>query len=308
MALAGKFSIDGDSAREWLLTANPHGKPNSDVLRPIYNGVDITKRYRGLWVIDFGPSMNEKEAALYEAPFAHVVQYIKPVRITNRRRARAENWWRHGEPRPGMRNALSGLSRYIVTSEKSKHRFFTWLSVNVAPDNRLIVIPREDDETFGILSSKFHVLWALAVGSTLEDRPSYATTTCFEAFTFPDGLTLNLLPNEYSNPHSIEIADAARILNELRENWLSPPEWVEKIPEVVTGYPDQIVVKPEHKDEINKRTLTNLYNAMPAWLQNAHKELDQAVADAYGWDVNLTDEEILQNLLKLNQERVAPLV
>ena len=104
------------------------------------------------------------------------------------------------------------------------------------------------------------------------------------------------------------IAAAARRLNELRENWLNPPEWTERIPEVVPGYPDRIVARPGHEAELKKRTLTNLYNARPAWLDNAHRALDAAVATAYGWHdytPDLPDEEILKRLLALNLERKA---
>jgi hypothetical protein len=51
------------------------------------------------------------------------------------------------------------------------------------------------------------------------------------------------------------------------------------------------------------RTLTNLYNERPAWLDSAHRDLDVAVAKAYGWSTDLTDDQILANLLKLNQDR-----
>ena len=97
-------------------------------------------------------------------------------------------------------------------------------------------------------------------------------------------------------------------MNRLRENWLNPPEWVDRVPEVVPGYPDRIVAKPGHEADLKKRTLTNLYNAMPAWLQNAHRELDQAVAAAYGWTdytPEMPDEEILRRLLALNLARAS---
>ncbi|NOT82117.1 MAG: adenine methyltransferase, partial [Gallionella sp.] len=58
--------------------------------------------------------------------------------------------------------------------------------------------------------------------------------------------------------------------------------------------------------DLKKRTLTNLYNARPAWLANAHAELDAAVAAAYGWTdytAEMSDEEILRRLLVLNLER-----
>jgi len=91
----------------------------------------------------------------------------------------------------------------------------------------------------------------------------------------------------------------------LRENWLNPPQWVDRVPEVVAGYPDRLIPKPEYTDELKKRTLTNLYNQRPAWLDHAHRTLDAAVAAAYGWPADLSDEEILRRLLALNQERLA---
>ena len=55
--------------------------------------------------------------------------------------------------------------------------------------------------------------------------------------------------------------------------------------------------------ENDTRTLTNLYNARPTWLDNAHRALDEAVADAYGWPADLADEEVLERLLALHLER-----
>ena len=108
---------------------------------------------------------------------------------------------------------------------------------------------------------------------------------------------------------AVKIAAAAKQLNELRENWLNPADLVDRVPEVVPGYPDRILPKDDAAaKELKKRTLTNLYNARPAWLDHAHKALDEAVAEAYGWgedwrDGKLTEEEILARLFKLNQEQ-----
>jgi hypothetical protein len=258
LCLAGAFAVDSDTARHWLRQPNPHGRPNSEVLRPIWNGVDVTQGWKGRWVIDFGADLSE--AALYEAPFAQVLAKVKPIRMANNRKSRVVYWWRHGETRPGLRRQLAGLTRYIVTPETAKHRFFVWFPINVAPEHSLIVIPRDDDAAFGVLSSRFHTLKAA-------------------------------------------IAVAARRLNELRENWLNPPEWVDRVPEVVSGYPDRLIPKPEHAAELKKRTLTNLYNQRPAWLVNAHRTLDEAVAAAYGWPADLSDEDVLRRLLALNLER-----
>jgi type II restriction/modification system DNA methylase subunit YeeA len=102
----------------------------------------------------------------------------------------------------------------------------------------------------------------------------------------------------------MRIAAAAERLNDLRENWLNPPELVDRVPEVVPGYTDRLIPKNEvAAKELRQRTLTQLYNADPAWLQYAHRELDEAVAAAYGWEWPLSEEEILKRLFELNQER-----
>ena len=92
----------------------------------------------------------------------------------------------------------------------------------------------------------------------------------------------------------------------MREAWLNPPDLVERVPEVVPGYPDRLLPRDAAAAaELRKRTLTNLYNARPQWLRDAHAALDEAVATAYGWPADLPDEEVLARLLALNQERAA---
>jgi len=303
----GAFDIPGTLARQWLHQPNPHNKPNSDVLRPWANGMDLTRRPSDIWIIDFGGKISESEASLYESPFTHVLTHVKPEREQNRRASRAKHWWRHGEIMPGMRVALSLLPHYIVTPRVAKHRLFVWRDKVVVPDSAVIAIARSDDTTFGILHSRFHELWALRTCTWLGkgNDPRYTPTTCFETFPFPAGLTPNLPASHYADdPRAQAIADAARKLNELRENWLNPPQWVDRIPEVVPGYPDRLIPKPEHAAELKKRTLTNLYNQRPAWLDHAHRALDAAVAAAYGWPVDLSDDEVLRRLLALNRERV----
>lgn len=297
----GAFDILGDLARQWLTLPNPHGRPNGDVLRPRWNGLDLTRRPSDHWIIDFGAGMTEVEAALYEKPFGHILLYVKPERDRNRDANRKKHWWRFGRTGADVRTALAGLARYIATPHVAKHRLFVWLPASVLPDKMLIVIARSDDTTFGILHSRFHELWALRLGTSLEDRPRYTPTTCFETFPFPQGILADPDPDA----RFPAIAESARCLNALRENWLNPPEWVERVPEIVPGYPDRLIPKPEFAAELNRRTLTNLYNARPAWLDQAHRQLDEAVAAAYGWDdyqPAMPDAEIPRRLLALNRQ------
>ncbi len=333
----GSFDIAGELARQWLEQPNPNGKPNSDVLRPWANGQDITSRPSDTWIIDFGANRTEQEAALFETPFAHVLREVKPMRDAQNDAARKSKWWLHGRTGIDMRTALAPLKRYIVTPRVAKHRIFVWLDVSVLPDSRLFAIAREDDATFGILSSRIHEIWSLANASKHGDgdeggRPTYNAKSCFETFPFPEGMTPadTVLPHPNPLPegegtssprpsgegqgvreHSAiaAIAPTAQHLNQLRDNWLNPPEWTDWLrtpEEQQAGYPLRPVAKLGHEADLKKRTLTNLYNARPAWLANAHTELDSAVAAAYDWTdytAEMSDEEILRRLLVLNLAR-----
>jgi type II restriction/modification system DNA methylase subunit YeeA len=302
----GPFEIEGDRVRKLLtLPRNPNGRPNGDVIKRSWNGLDLTRRHRDVWIIDFGTEMPEADAALYEAPFEYVREHVYPVRLQNNRQAYRRSWWRHGEPRIAMRHALSKVRRYIATPHVAKHRIFAWLSIDILPDKMLIVIAREDNTAFGILHSRFHEIWALRLGTSLEDRPRYTPSTTFETFPFPKGLTLDIPAAEYADdPKAQKIAAAARRLDELRNNWLNPSDLIISVPEVVKGYPDRILPKDEAAAQVLKqRTLTNLYNERPTWLDTAHRELDAAVADAYGWKPDMADDEMLTKLLALHLER-----
>jgi type II restriction/modification system DNA methylase subunit YeeA len=304
----GSFDVPGDLARQWLmLPLNPNGKSNAEVLRPWVNGMDITRRPADKWIIDFGWRMNESEAALFEQPFRHVLENVKPEREKNNRELYRRNWWRHVEARPGMWAALEKIPRYIVTCRVAKHRLFIWLQSTVCPDSATIAVARDDDTTFGILHSRFHEAWSLRLGSSLEDRPRYTPSTTFETFPFPNGLTPAIASNEFAaDPRAITIAAAAVRLNELRLSWQNPPDLTSRSPEVVPGFPERILpINEEAAAILRGRTLTNLYNERPTWLANAHADLDAAVAHAYGWPADISEEDALARLFALNQERAA---
>jgi type II restriction/modification system DNA methylase subunit YeeA len=306
----GPFDVPGEQARRWLLAPrNPNGQFNSDVLKPRITGSDIVRRPNDEWVIDFGISRSEEEAALYELPFQYTLIFVKPVRDVNRREIRRRRWWLHSEPAPALRAAIAPLFRFIGTPRVAKYRIFIWLDPAVLIDDGAGAIAREDDTSFGIIHSRFHELWSLRLGTWLGvgNDPRYTPSTTFETFPFPEGLTPNIPAAAYAeDPRAVAIAEAARALDTLRENWLNPADLVVREPEVVPGYPDRILPRDAAAAaELKKRTLTNLYNQRPAWLADAHRRLDAAVAAAYGWPADLSDEEVLERLFALNQERAA---
>lgn len=291
------FDVAGEVARGWLKCPNPNGKPNSCVVKPWLNGSDLVQRPSDTWIVDFGDSMTEVEASLFELPFAYAEKIVKPEKMLVRAESEKRYWWRHARTASDMRGAIASGERFIATAIVAKYRLFVWRESCVLPSHAVAVFSRQDDATFGILHSRFHELWALRMGTSLEDRPRYTPTTTFETFPFPSEVASN------------EIATAAKSLNELRNNWLNPPEWTDWVrtaEEEKAGYPLRPIAKAGHEADLKKRTLTNLYNQRPAWLDNAHKTLDAAVAQAYGWNdytPDMPDEEILRRLLVLNLER-----
>ncbi len=378
----GPFDISEPLALQWLTQPNPNARPNSDVLVPWVNGMAITKRTVPMWIVDCF-NLAEDQAARHEMPFAYVAEHVKKAREVKPRAWYRKEWWQLYAQRPEMRAALAPCSRFIVTARVSKHRLFTWQTMPTNPDCQIIVFARDDDYFFGILHSRIHEVWALAMGTQLRERESgfrYTPTTCFETFPFPCDDDLEPLPTPEpevnggwgqvmatrflkvkeeptaygrsrrraeahsssgncqslvtsaatKQEHRAAIAAAAKELNELRERWLNPPEWTEtrtlEFPGTVGGpwsrYIDPSTLNPqlstglvryprlEPRDadcaaKLKKRTLTNLYNERPAWLDLAHKKLDAAVAAAYGWPADLTDEQVLERLLALNLERAA---
>jgi hypothetical protein len=234
-----------------------------------------------MFIIDFGTEMSEADAALYEAPFEYLLEHVYRERQQNNREGYRLKWWIHGEPRPDMRRALTPLCRCIITPRVSKFRLFSWLSTKTLPDSATFVFAREDDYFLGVLHSRVHEVWGLHLGTALEDRPRYTPTTTFEKFPlpWPPG------GEPEDSPLLGAIAEAARELVAKRDDWLNPPD--------------------ASAEELSARTLTNLYNARPTWLADAHRKLDEAVFAAYGWPATLTDAELLERLLKLNHERAA---
>jgi type II restriction/modification system DNA methylase subunit YeeA len=314
---AGAFDIEFGVGARFLQEPNPTGVPNSDVVRPYLNGKDLNQRPRHHWSIDYGVDTSLEKAASYAAPFDYALGAVKPARGDNRRDAYRINWWLYAEPRPAMRSAFAGHPRFLATCMVAKHRIFVWLPTVAVPANVVIVFARSDDYFFGVLHSRLHEVWALQLGTRLETRPRYTPTTCFETFPFP----------EPTAEQEAAIAEAARELNELREAWLNPPEWTREeileFPGSVDGPWASYVHDPDSRgigtvrypriapkdgdcaEALAVRTLTNLYNQRPGWLDLAHKKLDEAVFAAYGWDSASSDDQILEKLLELNLARAS---
>ena len=280
----GHFELEPAEAEKMLAAPpNPNGLRNSEVVVPWIIAKDLTDRPNGMYIVDFR-GRTESESALFEMPFEYVKKHVYAKRQKNKRARRRKFWWQHGERNLGMRKALKHLQRFIATPRVSKHRFFQFVSAGTLADSRVVVIARDDEYFMGVLESRPHLVWSLSTSSRHGDggdggRITYNIETCFDPFPFPWPPSTE--PKD--SPLAEAIAEATRELVAKRDAWLNPPN--------------------ASAEELKKRTLTNLYNANPAWLEDAHRKLDDAVFAAYGWPATLTDAEILERLLALNHER-----
>ena len=329
----GAFDIEAQFAKSLLDDRNESGVHNFDVVRPWMNGSDIVRMPRNMWIINFH-TMSHEHASNYTAPMNYVEAFVKPKRLQNTDKSSKKYWWLHQRPRPEMRDAMAdaGIVRFICTPRVAKHRVFVWLHIDVLPDSATVAIARDDNYFFGVLHSKLHEVWSLRMGTSLEDRPRYTPTTTFETFPFP----WSPGREDTTHPAHAAISAAAANLHEERDAWLNPhppvPSPIMREGELDTRELSTSDESPSlfmgegfrvGEKALKDRTLTNLYNALSVFrgkdtmktkaaaadfaprLDQLHTALDQAVCDAYGWEVAILEdeEEILRRLLALNLER-----
>jgi len=259
-----------------------------EVVRRYVTGRDLSAHSQGLWVIDFG-LRSEAEAREYPRAFERVRDRVKPERAANKRAAYAALWWRFAEPRRELREALSSLPRYLATLEVSKHRFFTFLDAETAPDGTLVCVASNEAYVLGVLSSAVHQTWCLAAAGMLEDRPRYTKSVALDPFPFPD------LPDALR----IAIAAKAEQLDAHRQAALARDERV-----TMTGMYN-VVEKLRSGDPLTKKEREIHEIAACGVLRDLHDELDRRAAKAYGWPWPMEKEEILERLVALHDERVA---
>lgn len=248
----------------------------SDVVRPYLTSEDIAddvlQRPRR-WIIDFAQRPLES-AMKYPAALDIIRQRVKPIRADNRQRARRERWWLFGAQAAGMRRAVAGLNRYIVGGRLGKRLLFVWADAWTLAGDATNVCAFDDDYAMGVLSSFTHAAWARSRSSTLEDRLRYTPSSVFETFPWPCQTT-----------------------TEKRER--------------VAEASGRIIARRQNICKANNLGLTTLYNQVDEGsysdLKSMHKELDEAVAAAYGWPKTVAQDadEIVQRLLAVNKEIAA---
>ena len=263
-------------------------------IRSYRNGRDITGRPREVMVIDLFGLTEEDVRTRFPEVYQWVSERVKPEREGKVGQSKdsqeyARKWWLFGKPRSDFRPALKGLQRFISTAETAKHRFFVFLDQSILPDNMLVNIALADAYFLGVLSSRIHVIWALAQGGTLEDRPRYNKTRCFDTFPFPD-----CSPAARSRIRDLaEALDAHR----KRQQTLFPSLTITGMYNVLEKLRSGESLSAGER-EIHEQGLVTV-------LRRLHDDIDEAVFEAYGWPPALSRDEILHGLVSLNQQRAA---
>ncbi|MCH9049771.1 MAG: class I SAM-dependent DNA methyltransferase [Proteobacteria bacterium] len=281
------FQIESNT-RERFLRENPGLETN---LPRYWAGRDITGKAKRRYVIDFF-GLSQSAASEFKSAYQWVLDRVKPKRDHVRRKGHRERWWVFGEPRPALRASLANLERYIVTSEVSKHRFFTFLNwPNDLIDGSVIAIAHNDAWIFGIVSSLIHETWAVRIGGKMGvgNDPRYQNDQVFDPFPFPDP------------PEDVKarIRDLGERLDSLRKEVLEKHKQL-----TMTGLYN--VLEKVRSGEALTDADRDVYEAgFVGVLKQIHDDLDAAIAEAYGWPADLSDEEVLERLVALNHERAA---
>ena len=258
-------------------------------IRPYRNGRDLTSVPRDVMVIDLFGLEAEEVRDRFPEVYQHVLRSVKPERDANNRESYKRSWWVFGEPRKDLRPALKGLSRYIATVETAKHRVFQFLDADILPDNMLVNIASDDAYHLAVLTSRIHVTWALSQGGTLENRPRYTKSHCFDPFPFSN-------PDEFTRAR---IAGFGEKLDALRKQVQADH------PEITLTQMYNVLEKLKVGASLTRDDERVRDDGLVLVLKDYHDEIDAAVAQAYGWPVDLPEQEVLARLVALNRERAA---
>jgi hypothetical protein len=268
-------------------------------IRRYRNGRDLTAHPRGVLAIDFyGLTANEVRRQFPEA-YQHLASTVRPEREaaavrSNTRDAQeyAEKWWLFCKPRQEMRDFLNGLDRFIITVQTARHRIFQFLPAEIMPDQKLMVFGLADAFTLGVLSSRIHTIWTLRTCSWLGvgNDSVYVKTRTFDTFPFPSsddsrkrGITA--IAEELNKHRGMALAEHPNLTMTGMYNVLE---------RLYSGVAiDQLTIA-------ERRIFDDGHVLI---LRELHDNLNAAVAAAYGWPTDLSDEDIVTRLVALNKER-----
>src|SRR5690554_6945881 len=287
---------------------------NSDIskhIRPLMTGRDITQSPRQLFAIDLYSLSSQEVMEKYPALYQWVLERVKPERDLNKDHSSREFWWLFARTRADFRPALNDIKHVFTTSLTAKHRIFIAVPADTICDSTTVMFALEDFVGLGVLSSRAHVLWALAAGGRLGvgNDPRYNKTRCFETFPFP----------EASETQKATIRDLAERLDAHRKRQQ------EQHPDLTLTGMYNVLEKLRAEEPLTAKEKTIHEQGLVSVLRELHDDLDRAVFDAYGWNdlaeqlVGLpgattplpdkpeaqaaAEEELLKRLVELNAQR-----
>ncbi|MBV9229308.1 MAG: restriction endonuclease, partial [Chloroflexi bacterium] len=273
---------------------------NHDVLFPYLNGDDVNThpdQSPGRWVINFHNWPLEL-AETYLDCMRIIQEKVKPERQRKNtkgeyvlRKPLPQRWWMYGEKRPALYTTIAEMKRVLVIPRHSKYMICSWKETGIVFSDATCVVTSESDADFAIIQCTFHSNWTSFHGSTLETRMRYTPTDCFETFPFPANLrNLDNIGERYHQHRQSIMLARQEGLTQTYNRFHNPHEAAEDI----------------------------------VRLRELHREMDEAVAVAYGWDdlalehgfhetkqglrytiSEAARREVLARLLKLNHERYA---
>jgi MmeI, DNA-methyltransferase domain/MmeI, N-terminal domain/MmeI, helicase spacer domain/MmeI, target recognition domain len=271
------------------------------VIRSHMNARELMQKWAEHYVLDlFGLNVKETQDK-YPPLYQWLLERVKPERDQNKDSGPKKYWWLFGRSRPDLRTAVADLGQFIITPETSKHRVFVISDLKLVPDHSLFAVALEDIYFLGILSSQYQSLWTEAAGSRMatSHAPRWRNTICFDPFPFPDATDEQKACirdlGERLDAHRKKVqAEHAKATLTAMYNALERLREIERTQKAG----EEAAPLTEKEREFHDSALIGI-------LKQIHDNLDAAVADAYGWPVDLPDEEILERLVALNHERSA---
>ncbi len=259
------------------------------VLRPLISGRDIMQKPRNFSAIDVHMMEEEDLRQKYPSIYQWLIDNVRPERLQNRECRFRDAWWKYVRGREDFRLAVQETDQVLCTCLTAKHRVFVSFPCTSICDSTTVMFALADSLFLGVLSSRIHVCWALASGGTLEDRPRYNKTRCFETFPFPPA----------SDEQKASIRELAEQLDTHRKRQL------EQHPGLTMTGMYNVLEKLRCGEALSTTEKTLHEQGLVSVLKQLHDELDKAVFDAYGWPATLSDAEILERLVALNAQRAA---
>ena len=264
--------------------ANAH-----EVVKPFIIARDLTQRPRDAFVIDMYPRSVDRVQEEFPCLFQWLLERVKPGRDQNPRKSRRDKWWLFGETVAELRKALVGLERYIAVPRTAKWFNFVFVPSNTIPDTAVVAIATDDAAVLGVLSSRVHNLWAIRTGGRLGvgNDPRYQHKRTFYPFPFP----------VCSEEQQIRIRQLGEALDEHRKRRQALH------PKLTLTNTYNVLAKLRTGEALTAKEKVTHEQGLCSVLKQIHEDLDAAVFEAFGWPVNLSDEDILESLMALNKER-----